>query len=432
MKLIYSLSVLFALSCLISPKANSQLVVNSNVTPEEMIEFFVGPGISYSNVLYTGADPARGIFSNGNTTNLGVDHGIALSSGILESIPGPNNSGSMGTTNGTSGDPLLSELAGITTYDACIIEFDFIPAADTAWCEFVFGSEEYPEWVGSSYNDIFGFFVTGPDPAGGNYEVYNIALVPGTALPVSVNNINPQSYPEFYVDNTNGETIQFDGFTTVLTAKCAVIPGETYHFKLAVADAGDGIYDTGVLLEGQSFKSQGTADFFSFAFLADLNPGLNQDIMGVIEGETITLEVPAGTDVTGLIATFETPGGVLVGVGGVPQQSGVTPNNFTQPLTYQLDGYNDKVWQVKVNFAVGLGDHNFADSPIITGSGGKIEIRNIGSAEITVCDITGTVIKSLASSQHGNSVTIGDLKTGIYFVRLENNGKREIRKVIVN
>ncbi len=136
--------------------------------------------------------------------------------------------------NNMPGDSLLSMLVGTVTYDACVLEFDFVPAADTAWCDFVFGSEEYPEWVGSTFNDIFGFFVSGPNPEGGNYEFKNIALIPGTDLPVAINNVNPFYYPEYYVDNTGGLTIQYDGFTTVLTAKCAVIPGATYHFKLAV------------------------------------------------------------------------------------------------------------------------------------------------------------------------------------------------------
>ena len=68
----------------------AQLQVNGNLTPEEMVQFFVGSGINYSNVTYTGADTARGIFTNGGTTNLGVDHGLALTSGTIQNIPGPN------------------------------------------------------------------------------------------------------------------------------------------------------------------------------------------------------------------------------------------------------------------------------------------------------------------------------------------------------
>jgi hypothetical protein len=432
MKTFYSLSAISFLLVVFQFQSFAQLEVNSNVTPEEMVGFFIGPGINYSNVIYTGNENARGLFSNGNTTNLGVDHGIALTSGFLAYVPGPNNSSSLGMNNGNPGDILLSELAGISTYDACVLEFDFIPASDTARCEFVFGSEEYPEFAGSSFNDIFGFFVTGPNPAGGGYEVYNIALVPGTELPVSINNINDFSYSEYYVDNTSGESIQYDGFTTVLTAKVAVVPGETYHFKLAIADAGDGIFDSGVMLEGQSFKSQGTADFLSFAFLADLNPGLSQDLWGNIEDDAITIEVPAGTDVTGLIASFETNGGVVVGVEGIPQQSGITPNDFTEPVNYHLDGYNDTDWQVKVNMTVGFGDNSAKNATIISGSAGKFEIRNIENTDITVYSITGSVIKNILSSQLGNSIVIDNLKPGIYFVGLEKDGYKQTRKVIVN
>jgi hypothetical protein len=411
----------------------AQLEVNSNVTPEEMVEFFIGAGISYSNVQYTGADTARGTFINGSTTNLGVNQGIALTSGTISYIPGPNDMGGISYTNNTNGDSLLSVLAGTITYDACILEFDFIPAADTAWCDFVFGSEEYPEWVGAFFNDVFGFFVTGPNPAGGNYEVQNIALIPGTTLPVSINNVNSLYYSEFYVDNLNGETIQYDGFTTVLTAKCAVVPGAVYHFKLAVADAGDYIFDTGVLLEGQSFKSQGPGDFLSFGFLSALNPGLPEDIFGQIENNMVSLIVPDGTDVTDLIASFETPGGVIVSIEGAIQQSGITVNDFSEPVNYFLAGINEKVWQVKVDIAVDIAQNTFGEIRIYPNpSAGKIEIQNISDVKVTIYSLIGSVVKESTASQHGNSVVVDDLLPGFYFVELLKDGNREVKKIQVN
>ena len=88
------------------------------------------------------------------------------------------------------GHPLLNFLTTATTYDASVLEFDFVPLNDTVKCRFVFGSEEYSEWVGSTFNDVFGFFVTGPRPDSGLYNNYNIALVPETDIPVSINNVN--------------------------------------------------------------------------------------------------------------------------------------------------------------------------------------------------------------------------------------------------
>jgi hypothetical protein len=414
-------------------QSQAQLQVNGNLTPEEMVQFFVGAGINYSNVLYTGADTARGIFTNGGTTNLGVDHGLALTSGTIQNIPGPDNNSGASGFNTTPGDSLLSALVGTVTYDACILEFDFVPAADTAWCDFVFGSEEYPEWVGSTFNDIFGFFVSGPNPEGGNYEFKNIALVPGTDLPVAINNVNGFYYPEYYVDNTGGLTIQLDGFTTVLTAKCAVVPGATYHFKLAISDTGDGIMDSGVLLEAESFESQGAAEFMSFSFLSELNPQLPEDVMGEISGNNVYLTVPDGTDLTSLVASFDTPGGVIVAVGSEIQQSGITPNNFTEQVNYHLDGVNIKDWIVKVDFLSGVQDHSF-DNVIVypNPSVGRFELKNINDVDIHIYSLIGTVVKESLAIEHGQTLSVDNLLPGIYFVELKKNGRTETRKVVVN
>jgi hypothetical protein len=414
-------------------QAFAQLQVNGNLSPEEMVQFFVGPGINYSNVTYTGDDAARGIFTNGGATNLGVDQGLALTSGTIQSIPGPNNSGSQSSSNNTPGDSLLSAIVGFATYDACVLEFDFIPSSDTAWCDFVFGSEEYPEWVGSTFNDVFGFFVSGPNPAGGDYVMENIALVPGTSLPVAINNVNSASYPEYYVDNTGGESIQFDGFTTVLTAKCAVITGATYHFKLAVTDVGDGIYDSGVLLEGESFKSQGAADFLSFGFFASLNPDLSEDIFGQIENDMVNIQLPFGTDLTGLIASFETPGGVIVTMNDEPQQSGITSNDFSQPIYYHLSGRNEKNWQVIVDLTTGIISRELKNVTIYPNPAvGKFELQNVNSIEVNIYSLIGTKVKSSVAGEHGNTLLIENLLPGIYFIELKKDGVAETRKIIVN
>jgi hypothetical protein len=414
-------------------RSYAQLQVNGNLTPEEMVQFFVGAGINYSNILYTGADTARGIFTNGGTTNLGVDHGLALTSGTIQNIPGPNNNSGASGYNSTPGDSLLSVLVGTVTYDACVLEFDFVPAADTAWCDFVFGSEEYPEYVGTTFNDVFGFFVSGPNPEGGNYEFKNIALVPGTDLPVAINNVNGFYYPEYYVDNTGGLTIQLDGFTTVLTAKCAVVPGAAYHFKLAISDTGDGIMDSGVLLEAESFESQGSAEFMSFSFLSELNPGLSEDVIGEINENVVSLQVPDGTDLTNLIASFDTPGGVIVKVGDQLQQSGVTPNNFTESINYNLDGVNVKDWVVKVDFLSNILNHFFKNVSIYPNPAiGKFELNNIADVDIVIYSLIGTKVKSSVAGEHGNTLLIDNLLPGIYFVELRKDRITETRKVIVN
>ncbi|MCD4735393.1 MAG: choice-of-anchor L domain-containing protein, partial [Bacteroidales bacterium] len=275
---------------LTSIASQSQIILNTGVSPEDMVENIVGEGIEYDNVQFTGADISRGLFANGSTTNIGLNTGIFLCSGASYNIPGPNTTGSAGNNNGYPGDPQLTALASQQTYDASVLEFDFIPESDTLRFRYVFGSEEYPEWVLNLYNDVFGYFVTGPDPDGGMYVNKNVALIPGTQLPVSIatiNNVMP-SYPEYYVDNTGGITIQYDGFTVVMTAWILVIPCEEYHIKMAVGDAGDGIYDTGVFIEENSFTSP------KIEVTTNLIPtGVgNYMVEGCVEAD-ITFKIPA-------------------------------------------------------------------------------------------------------------------------------------------
>ena len=106
--------------------------------------------------------------------------------------------------------------------------------------------------------------MSGPNPAGGNFVNKNIALIPGTNQAVTIDNLNENSFSQYYVNNGDGTTapqntsnqvVQYDGFTQVLTAGTDVVCGETYHIKIAIADGGDGGYDSGVFLEGQSFSS---------------------------------------------------------------------------------------------------------------------------------------------------------------------------------
>ena len=240
--------------------AQAQLVVWEEPNDTTFIFSLAGPGVTVSNIERNCAEGASG-FYNSLDANVGIDSGIALTSGSLINAVGPNNLGSASVANGYDGDDDLDALLpGYLTYDACYIEFDMTVAADTVRIDYVFGSEEYLEFVGTSFNDVFAFWVSGP----GIPDPVNIATIPGTDLPVAINNVNSTSYPEYYVVNGDGSSdpyasdssyIQYDGLTVVLTGEIAVTAGETYHMKIAVADAGDMIFDTGVFMRTGSLGS---------------------------------------------------------------------------------------------------------------------------------------------------------------------------------
>ncbi len=436
-------TLVLSASILISLSAYAQITINEAATPEEMVESLIGLGVSYSNVTYTGANQASGEFLNGSTTNLGIDNGVFLTSGAWYNIAGPNSQCGASAANGLPGDLTLNMICLAITYDASVLEFDFIPQNDTIKCIFVFGSEEYNEFVNSVFNDVYGFFVTGPKPDTGNYASENIALLPGTEIPITINNVNngwsvcganptgPCSNCEYFSDNTGGLSIEYDGLTVPIEMQVVVVPDETYHFKIAVADAGDGIFDSGVFIEGQSFKSLGAPEFQTFKFLAELNEGLNEDVEGIIEGNDVYLTVPAGTDVSSLIATYEVRG-VEVSVNGNIQVNSVTPNNFMEDLVYHLDGYAEQDWTVHVDINTGLGKVLFPG--VILGPNpapGKFEIRNVADFDVKVFNAQGVEFYNTTLSGRQKNIQLTDLTSGVYFVALNRDGKTETRKIIV-
>jgi gliding motility-associated-like protein len=245
-----------------------QFNINTSYTPQQLVEdFLIGPGITVSNVTYRGQLQQFAFFSNGSSTALGMNEGIILCTGNATQI-NQNGSSFMSTSLGGNGIPELNAFISNVTHDGAVLEFDFIPQDTMLSFYYIFGSEEYPEYVCSSFNDIFAFLISGINPAGGMYVDENIALIPGTNLPVAINTVNSGSpgtygsasnctslsYSSLYVNN-NGSNQKpvFDGFTVPLAAVAKVIPCQTYHIKLCIADVSDGIYDSGVFLKRNSF-----------------------------------------------------------------------------------------------------------------------------------------------------------------------------------
>jgi len=124
-------------------------------------------------------------------------------------------------------------------------------------CNFVFASEEYLEFVGSAFNDVFGFFISGPGFAGlQNLAVLDSVIYASGGVsynaPISVNTVNDLTYSEYFVYNC-WDIVEYDGYTLPFQLLHVITPGQSYHFKIAIADAGDGIYDAAVFLKAGSF-----------------------------------------------------------------------------------------------------------------------------------------------------------------------------------
>ncbi len=235
--------------------------IGPTLSPQDMAQILTGEGVEVFNVQYTGANRASGVFCSGSDT-IGIESGILLTSGCVTNVLGTNILSNATCDNGLAGDAdLNATLLGETTLDASVLEFDFIPDGDTVVIRYVFGSEEYNEFVDAAFNDVFAFFVNG----------VNYALIPGALDPVSINNVNnghaeagtsasgPCRNCGFFRDNANLASppiqIELDGITTVLTLTAPVIPGETNRFKMAIADVADRLLDSAVFIQARSLSS---------------------------------------------------------------------------------------------------------------------------------------------------------------------------------
>lgn len=319
-----------------SIQLKSQVVIDTTFTAEQLVKKLVGgQGIIVGNIKVTGPHQGYGLFADGQTY-LGIDSGLVMCTGNVFDAIGEND---LPYKTGyftdpkvkkkPKGDKDLNRICHGITGDVEVIEFDFVPMNNKIMFNYVFGSEEYPEYVGSKYNDVFAFIVNGE-----KVKRVNIATIPGVNIPVSINTLNADLNSFYYIDNNyftkvelkkklpqqgkhhkpvkpgqkpkpknkptfktskskkkklNQEivsNIQFDGLTTVMTAECYVVPFKKYHMKIAIGDVGDYAYDSGVFLEAGSFVSVKDPDQPKFKDYEDLSSYINFD--SLLAGKTIT------------------------------------------------------------------------------------------------------------------------------------------------
>ncbi len=273
-------SILFTIIALtLGFSSTAQITVSNTQTPNQLVQnVLLGFGVTATNITINGsAANSNNLFGNvtyftsGNST-FPIQSGVLLTTGNGVGAIGPNSSGSFTNnspaTPSVSTDPALNYIANSGVTNGVVLEFDFIPSGDTISFNYLFGSDEYPEYSPSTFNDAFGFILWGPGisgpytmagyPAGGA----NLAVVPGTSTPVTINNVGPGAAqnPTYYQNNLGGAAygtaIQYDGTTTLLSANADVQCGQTYHIKLCISNVGDQAFDSGVFLQANSFSSE--------------------------------------------------------------------------------------------------------------------------------------------------------------------------------
>lgn len=281
--------ILFTLSFTVGFSQN--ITVNDSFTPQQLIEnILVNSGcVSVSNFSASGgnfgtSELSYGYF-NANGSSFPFSDGIILTTGKLNSAVGPNsNFSDDGNGSGWTGDSDLNTALGLSnTFNATVLEFDFVPNANNISFEYIFSSEQYllnPSPNQCNFTDGFAFLLK--ETTATTYQ--NLAIIPNTNTPVRVNTVRgngticpPANQVYFDAFNTGNYPTSYDGQTKILTAQSVVTPGTSYHIKLVIADEGNGRFDSGIFLRAGSFISE--KDLGVDRLIATGNPLCNNDVL---------------------------------------------------------------------------------------------------------------------------------------------------------
>lgn len=355
LKRLPSLFLLFLVSI-----SYGQATFTSGSSATDLATQITGPGITISSpVITNGTGTQVGIYSNGIAgAGLQLDAGIILTTGDVTESFSTNSATGISLGPGSSfSDADLTAIDANATNDVVIFQFDAVldPLATVLTIDYQFMSDEYNEYVCSTFNDVFGYFVSGPGITG----TQNIALVPGTANPVTIASINNGSVgingdiancidltqSALFTDNTGGTiTMEYDGITNKIRASATgLTPGETYTVKFAIADVADGAFDSAILIDVISgFPDDDDDGIANDADLDDDNDGIyDTEEDDNLDNDNNPLSNPTDTDMDGIpnYLDLDSDGD------GIPDNiEAQTTNGYVAPGTFtdaNLDGVND-------------------------------------------------------------------------------------------
>lgn len=276
------------------PATGDELPINEGASALLMANTIFGPGVTVTDASYSGWSQSSGIYTNGDAVAGSLtpsDTGVILSTGrashITQSNGDPNRSASTSTnTSGQNNNADFNAAAGANTYDASYLDIDFIPTTDFITMQFTFASEEYPEYSGSIYNDIFGVWVNGQ-------------LVTSPVVNVTqINSVNQDENETLFNNNTNDDyNTEMDGFTVTLTLVMPVNAGVENNIQIGIADVGDSSYDSAVLIAADSIQGE---------FIAQ------DDVHTYYEGFVTAIDVLANDPTSGGVAFITHVNGIEV------------------------------------------------------------------------------------------------------------------------
>lgn len=228
--------------------------ISATTTARDLADVIFGDGVQVVFASYFGDSNSAGIFSDGNSVSPGVapgDSGVILSTGRVEDFTNSTGDSNQRTntssnTAGETDNPDFNAAAGTRTFDASFLDVDFIPQASVLTMQFVFASEEYPEFQNSVFQDVVGVWVNGSQV---DIDVGTGDIDPGNVN--TTNNIN------LFVNNSNDDfNTEMDGFTITLTLTMFVTPGEVNSIRIGIADVSDANFDSSLLIAADSLQTE--------------------------------------------------------------------------------------------------------------------------------------------------------------------------------
>ena len=234
--------------------AGVEIPINRFASATDMANTIFGDGVQVVSASYTGDVDSSGIYTDGDTIAPGVtpsDTGVMFSTGDLRGFTNNNASQSnqsASTTTGSSGPNNQADFnaaAGTNTYDASYLDVDFIPTGDVMTMQFVFASEEFPEYATGAFQDFVGVWING--------NLVPLSVGDGDIDP---NNLNAGSNANLFNDNTGDQfNTEMDGFTVTMTLTIPVNAGEVNSIRIGIADVSDNQYDSTLLIAGDSVQT---------------------------------------------------------------------------------------------------------------------------------------------------------------------------------
>ena len=379
------------------------IAIDTTITGGTIASFLETP---FTNVTVAKVDCPKGAYGTfqfpTDKNDLGLEKGLLLTSGRASIVynPGEAFANHEWVKGGDDDLDYLSLLDGdaLLSVDACVVEVDAFVASDELSFEYVFGSEEYPEYVNEEYNDIFAFLVSGPgivgDPNIKNQK--NIAVLPGTNTAIQIDNVNNLLNWPYYRDNRLGKNIVYDGLTAdslgrkkQLTARTKVIPCNTYHLKFAVADR----YATGFGIIDRMYDSG--------VFIANIRGGGPEVTLAYGSGIDYFIESCSGNLdqlVFTLVEAKEQPVTYTISVGGSATRGEDYILNLPDVITFQ-PGQTRQVFQIEplpdnlvegtetitISIAADFGCGSVVFSSLTAEIKDKVDLRIDGGDTLKVC-----------------------------------------------